>query len=135
MQPVEASHDRKVSFRYRTWQVVNTATADAQDLRLLCDRKIMLTVDHRFALSNPALVSSGRPTALRSASAACSNTPSTSLIARAWRSSGAGSSACWRPRLQIPSGRSAASTFWHPRRSEEHTSELQSQFHLVCRLL
>src|SRR5689334_23533484 len=23
----------------------------------------------------------------------------------------------------------------HPRRSEEHTSELQSQFHLVCRLL
>jgi len=57
MQPVEASHDRKVSFRYRTWQVVNTATADAQDLRLLCDRKIMLTVDHRFALSNPALVS------------------------------------------------------------------------------
>src|SRR5689334_24362138 len=23
----------------------------------------------------------------------------------------------------------------HPQRSEEHTSELQSQFHLVCRLL
>src|SRR5438309_5288179 len=25
--------------------------------------------------------------------------------------------------------------FSHPKRSEEHTSELQSQFHLVCRLL
>src|SRR5689334_23869971 len=24
---------------------------------------------------------------------------------------------------------------WRPPRSEEHTSELQSQFHLVCRLL
>src|SRR5689334_25340290 len=29
--------------------------------------------------------------------------------------------------------RSGASRAWH--RSEEHTSELQSQFHLVCRLL
>src|SRR6267143_6305616 len=26
-------------------------------------------------------------------------------------------------------------TSWRARRSEEHTSELQSQFHLVCRLL
>src|SRR2546427_8773047 len=25
--------------------------------------------------------------------------------------------------------------FWHPNRSEEHTSELQSQSNLVCRLL
>src|SRR5579862_10057186 len=33
----------------------------------------------------------------------------------------------WRPR--------AASPARHGRRSEEHTSELQSQFHLVCRLL
>src|SRR6266478_3968108 len=59
MQPVEASHDHKASEgpAHQPWQVVNTATADAQDLRLLCDRKIMLTVDHRFALSNPALVS------------------------------------------------------------------------------
>src|SRR6266700_3202625 len=32
-------------------------TADAQHVRLLCDRQIVLTVDHRFALSNPALLS------------------------------------------------------------------------------
>src|SRR5689334_24570834 len=32
--------------------------------------------------------------------------------------------------------RSATSATWYPAsRSEEHTSELQSQFHLVCRLL
>src|SRR5712692_10788439 len=35
------------------------------------------------------------------------------------------------------SGRRAPGTrsSWSGRRSEEHTSELQSQFHLVCRLL
>src|SRR5206468_5193684 len=57
MQPVETSHDLQVGRRHRTWQVVDTATADAQHVRLLCDRQIVLTVDHRFALSNPALLS------------------------------------------------------------------------------
>src|SRR5689334_23802747 len=32
-------------------------------------------------------------------------------------------------------GRPELSLSWKPTRSEEHTSELQSQFHLVCRLL
>src|SRR3954465_8210144 len=57
MQPVETPHDGKVALRHRTWQVVDAATADAQNLRLPSDRQIVLTVDHRFALSNPALVS------------------------------------------------------------------------------
>ena len=57
MQPVETPHDRQVGRRHRPWQVVDAATADAQNLRLLGDRQIVLTVDHRFALSNPALVS------------------------------------------------------------------------------
>ena len=57
MQPVETPHDREVGFRHRARQVIDTATADAQNLRLLGDRQIVLTVDHRFALSNPALVS------------------------------------------------------------------------------
>src|SRR6266550_8719216 len=34
-----------------------------------------------------------------------------------------------------PSHSSAATPRWPPRRSEEHTSELQSRLHLVCRLL
>ena len=57
MQPVETPHDREVGFRHRARQVVDTATADAQNFRLLGDRQIVLTVDHRFALSNPALLS------------------------------------------------------------------------------
>src|SRR5258708_29053919 len=57
MQPVETPHDRNIGVRHRARQVVDTATADAQNLRLLGDRQIVLTVDHRFALSNPALVS------------------------------------------------------------------------------
>src|SRR5207245_9526407 len=57
MQPVETPHDLQVGRRHRTWQVVDTATADAQNVGLLCDRQIVLTVDHRFALSNPALLS------------------------------------------------------------------------------
>ena len=57
MQPVETSHDRNIGVRHRARQVVDTATADAQNLRLLGDRQIVLTVDHRFALNKPALLS------------------------------------------------------------------------------
>ena len=57
MQPVETPHDREVGGRHRTRQVIDAAAADLQNFRLLGDRQIVLTVDHRFALSNPALVS------------------------------------------------------------------------------
>src|SRR6266403_1528551 len=57
MQSVETSHDREVDGRHRTRQVIDAAPADPQDLSLPGDRQIVLTVDHRFALSNPALVS------------------------------------------------------------------------------
>src|ERR1700691_1758621 len=57
MQPVETPHDFQVDRRHRARQIVDAAAADAQNLRLLADRQIVLTVDHRFALSNPALVS------------------------------------------------------------------------------
>jgi hypothetical protein len=57
MQPVETPHDRLVGLRHRPRQIVDAATADAQNLRLSRDRQLVLTVDHRFALSNPALVS------------------------------------------------------------------------------
>ena len=56
MQPVETSHDCEVGGGHRTGQVIDAAPTDAQDFRLLCDWQIVLTVDHRFALSNPALV-------------------------------------------------------------------------------
>src|SRR6266853_625223 len=57
MQPVETPHDLEVGGRYRARQVIDAAPADPQNLSLLGDRQIVLTVDHRFALSNPALVS------------------------------------------------------------------------------
>src|SRR5258705_9540224 len=57
MQPVEPLHDREVGRRHRARQIINAAAADLQNFRLLGDRQIVLTVDHRFALSNPALVS------------------------------------------------------------------------------
>src|SRR6478736_6264824 len=57
VQSIEPPHDREVGFRHRSRQVVDAATADTQNLRLLRDRQIVLAVDHRFALSKPALVS------------------------------------------------------------------------------
>src|SRR5664280_2293732 len=57
VQPIETLHDRQIGGRYRARQVIDAAPADLQNLRLLCDRQIVLAVDHRFALSNPALVS------------------------------------------------------------------------------
>src|SRR5215471_16966804 len=57
MQSVETSHHRKVARRHRPWQIVDTATADAHKLRLPGDRQIVFAVDHRFALSTPALLS------------------------------------------------------------------------------
>src|SRR5207237_4495591 len=57
MQPVETPHDRKVGVRHRPRQVVDATAADVQNFCLPRDRQVVGTVDHRFALSNPALVS------------------------------------------------------------------------------
>src|SRR5277367_3304882 len=76
MQFVNPSHHLKVGHRHRPRQVVDAAAADAQNLRLLCDRQIVLTVDHRFALSRPALLSAPSKKSFSSASSpifACSD--------------------------------------------------------------
>ncbi|MGY3488041.1 hypothetical protein ACVW1C_005924 [Bradyrhizobium sp. USDA 4011] len=57
MQPIKPSHCREIVGRHRARQIIDAATADLQNFRLPGDRQIVLTVDHRFALSNPALVS------------------------------------------------------------------------------
>src|SRR6185295_2783993 len=80
MQPVETPHDRNIGVRHRARQVVDTATADAQNLRLPGDRQIVLGVDHRFALNNPALVSAPSKKSFSSVSSpilACSDFTST----------------------------------------------------------
>ena len=57
VQPIQMPHDREVGRRHRARQIINAAAADLQNVRLLGDRQIVLAVDHRFALSNPALLS------------------------------------------------------------------------------
>src|ERR1700692_3034291 len=57
VQPIQMPHDHEVGGRHWPRQIINAAAADPQNFRLLGDRQIVLTVDHRFALSNPALVS------------------------------------------------------------------------------
>src|SRR5258708_12862031 len=57
VRPIQMPHDREVGGRHRARQIINTAAADLQNFRLLADRQIMSTLDPRFALTNPALVS------------------------------------------------------------------------------
>src|SRR5438094_7620317 len=80
MQPVEPLHDREVGRRHRARQIINAAAADLQNFRLPGDRQIVSTVDHRFALSNPALVSAPSKKSFSSVSSpilACSDFTST----------------------------------------------------------
>src|SRR5712672_2609127 len=57
MQLVEPPHQRKVRIRYWYRFVVDAASAEAEERRLLRQRKPVVTVDHRFALGHPALPS------------------------------------------------------------------------------
>src|ERR1051325_8956758 len=87
MQPVKPTHDREVGLRHWPRQVVDAAAADAQNLRLFGNRQVVLTVDHRFALSNPALVSAPSKKSFSSVSSpilACSDFTSTVGSAVAW---------------------------------------------------
>src|SRR5260370_28636217 len=80
MQPIETPHDREVGVRHRPRQVINAATADVQNFRLLADRQIVCTVDHRFALNSPALVSAPSKKSFSNVNSpilACSDFPST----------------------------------------------------------
>jgi hypothetical protein len=80
VQPVEPTHDRKVGLRHRPRPIVDAAAADVQNRSLPGDRQVVLTVDHRFALSNPALVSAPSKKSLSSISSpilACSDFTST----------------------------------------------------------
>src|SRR5258708_35985243 len=86
MQPVEPSHDREVGGRHRTRQIIDAAAADVHSFRLLGDRQIMRTVDHRFALSRPALLSAPSKKSFSGVSSpilACSDFTSTAGVADA----------------------------------------------------
>src|SRR3954454_1704257 len=57
MQLVHPAHDGEIGRRHGSRQVIDTAAADVQSLRLAGDGQVMRSVDHRLALSSPALPS------------------------------------------------------------------------------
>jgi hypothetical protein len=78
MQLVKPPHDREVGCRYWPGQVIDATPADVQCRRLLGDRQIVRTVDHRFALSRPALPSApSKNSSVSSPIFACSDFTST----------------------------------------------------------
>src|SRR5260370_28500071 len=83
VQLVEPPHQRKVRIRYWYRFVVDAASADAEERRLLRQRKSVVTVDHRFALGNPALPSARSKKSFSRTSSpifACSALTSTSRV-------------------------------------------------------
>src|ERR1700685_4471228 len=68
MQLVDAAHQREVLGGHRLGLVIDAAAADVQDLGLADDRKVVGAVDHRFALSMPALMSAPSKKSFSSAS-------------------------------------------------------------------
>src|SRR3954463_2008860 len=80
MQFVHPAHQREVGGRSWPWQVIDAAPADVEHPGLSGDRQIMRAVDHRFALSNPALPSAPAKKSCASVSSpilACSTVRST----------------------------------------------------------
>ena len=57
MQPVDLAHEFEIGCGYRARQVIHRAARDACGFGLFRDAQRMTTVDHRLALSNPALMS------------------------------------------------------------------------------
>ena len=56
MQLVERAHQHQISRTHRPRPVIDRPPADVQKVGLTGDAERVVTVDHGFALSNPALV-------------------------------------------------------------------------------
>ena len=56
-QLVDPAHQGQVDVTDAARQIVDAATADAEDRRLSAHRQIVVPVDHRLALRSPALPS------------------------------------------------------------------------------
>jgi hypothetical protein len=57
MQLVKPPHQRQIGAADRLRQIVHRPSAEARQLSLARYRQAMLSVDHSFAFSHPALVS------------------------------------------------------------------------------
>src|SRR5512135_310883 len=80
VEHVDALHQPLVGLRDSAWHVVHVASTDAHQLGLPPDRQRVVAVDHRFALSMPALLSAPAKKSFSKASCpilACSSFRST----------------------------------------------------------
>ena len=68
VQLVHPAHDGEIRRGHRSRQIVDPATADPEQLRLPDNGQSVLAVDHRFALSRPALLSAADKKSLVSVS-------------------------------------------------------------------
>src|SRR5262245_2396859 len=57
MQLVDPSHERKIALRHPGRLVVDATPTDPQGSALFGHRQLVIAVDHRLALGNPALPS------------------------------------------------------------------------------
>ena len=80
VQLVQLSHEREIALRHCDSFVVDAALADPQGSALSRHRQLVIAVDHRFALGNPALPSAASKKSFSSVSSpifACSALMST----------------------------------------------------------
>src|SRR5271166_3021239 len=105
MQFIQLAHEGEIGGGHRTRQVINAAPADTQGRRLLCNRQSVLAIDHRFALSRPALVSAPSKKSFSSVSSpilACKlfkSTLGTAASLLSWPNTPAAPSRSWLFRL------------------------------------
>src|SRR5690606_42012027 len=57
MQFIDPAHQGQIPWRDRTWQIIDAAPANIEHPCLLGHGQIMIAINHRFALSRPALLS------------------------------------------------------------------------------
>src|ERR1700730_17779767 len=107
MQLVHPAHHGEIACGNRSGQIIHTATADLQGLRLFADRQFVVTVDHRFALSKPALLSAPPKKSFSSVSSpifACSDFRSIAGVAGPATSRGPEHAGCPFLQLRLPLG-------------------------------
>src|SRR5271167_668491 len=90
MQRVDPAHDRQFGCRNGSSLIVEIAPAEPEQVRLPGQRQFVFAVDHRFALSRPALLSAPDKKSFSSVS-------SPILACKTFRSTGGAVSAAWPP--------------------------------------
>src|SRR5271154_641210 len=70
MKAIDHTHEIEVALADRLWGIVQRTTANIEKARLVRERKVMITIDHRFTLGTPM-----RPSAFSKKSFSNANWP------------------------------------------------------------